>query len=88
MYWFKIFAPGCNLEFVIVVLQNDSIRCNSLFRSIKIELIEKILPMHHSIFFVIDLNELSKTTRIVVVYRLGIAKSLQGKGQIFMQDIE
>lgn len=44
--------------------------------------------MHHSIFFVIDLNELSKTTRIVVVYRLGIAKSLQGKGQIFMQDIE
>ena len=39
----------------------------------------KNLPMHHSIFFVIDLNELSKTTRIVVVYRLGIAKSLQGK---------
>ena len=37
--------------------------------------------MHHSIFFVIDLNELSKTTRIVVVHRLGIAKSLQEKGE-------
>ena len=44
--------------------------------------------MHHSIFFVIDLNELSKTTRIVVVYRLGIAKSLQGKRQICMKDFE
>ena len=35
--------------------------------------------MHHSIFFVIDLNELSETTRIVVVYCLGIPECLQNK---------
>ena len=33
--------------------------------------------MHHSIFFVVDLNELPETTRIVVVYCLSIAECLQ-----------